>query len=382
MGPDLTRRFLVNSQGGEAVVTLKDVADAAGVSPSTASAALRGMDIVKPLTRRKVIRQAQRLHYSTNVSARALRSGRSGIFTLIVPDLENGYYARLANSLSNRLFARNLKLIIQVSQYDKAKELRQIQELRSSMCDGLFVCSTHNSAREIQQVANGLPVLLFDDMSVQNQACYDSIETPSRDGMTAAIRHLHACGRRRIGVVGGHQGALSASHALSVTLRRNRYRQALDTMQDLGMDTSQALVSCDWSTPAGRRTAHALARQGMPYDALCCMNDALALGVIRGLAECGLRVPEDVAVTGFDGIEPGAYSVPTLTTVAVDFTEMARMAISMMLDHVGQQEGQEDSARTPRRVIVGYHLLERESTLGIHAASTVQRDPETQSKSI
>ncbi|MCT6810307.1 MAG: LacI family transcriptional regulator, partial [Bifidobacterium sp.] len=157
------------------MVTLKDVADAAGVSPSTASAALRGMDIVKPLTRRKVIRQAQRLHYSTNVSARALRSGRSGIFTLIVPDLENGYYARLANSLSNRLFARNLKLIIQVSQYDKAKELRQIQELRSSMCDGLFVCSTHNSAREIQQVANGLPVLLFDDMSVQNQACYDSI---------------------------------------------------------------------------------------------------------------------------------------------------------------------------------------------------------------
>ena len=120
----------------------------------------------------------------------------------------------------------------------------------------------------------------------------------------------------------------------------------------------------------------------MHYDALCCMNDALALGIIRGLAECGLRVPEDVAVTGFDGIEPGAYSVPTLTTVAVDFTEMARMAISMMLDHVGQQEGQEDSDRTPRRVIVGYHLLERESTLGIHAADTVQRDPGTQPKSI
>lgn len=93
-------------------------------------------------------------------------------------------------------------------------------------------------------------------------------------------------------------------------------------------------------------------------------------------------MPEDVAVTGFDGIEPGVYSVPTLTTVAVDFAEMARMAISMMLDHVGQQEGQEDSGRTPRRVIVGYHLLERESTLGIHAANTVQRDPETQSKSI
>ncbi|MCX8644325.1 substrate-binding domain-containing protein [Bifidobacterium sp. B4081] len=94
------------------------------------------------------------------------------------------------------------------------------------------------------------------------------------------------------------------------------------------------------------------------------------------------QVAKDVAITGFEGIEPGAYSVPTLTTVAVDFTEMARMAISMMLDHVGQQEGQEDPGRTPRRAIVGYHLLERESTLGIHAADTVQRDPGTQPKSI
>ncbi|MCX8687764.1 substrate-binding domain-containing protein [Bifidobacterium sp. B4142] len=151
---------------------------------------------------------------------------------MIVPNLENGYYAR------------NLKLLILISRYDNTNELRQIQELHSYKFDRLFVCSSHNSALTIQQMA------------------------------------------------------------------------------------------------------------------------------------------KDVAITGFEGIEPGAYSVPTLTTVAVDFTEMARMAISMMLDHVGQQEGQEDPDRTPRRVIVGYHLLERESTLGIHAADTVQRDSGTQPKSI
>lgn len=342
------------------MVTLKDVADAAGVSPSTASAALRGKNIVKPQTQKRVMDAAKRLHYRANISARALRSGRSGIFTLIVPDLENDFYAKLANSLANQLFSQDLRLIIQVSQYDKEKELHQVSELRTSMCDGLFICSTHNSGKAIKRVSRGLPALLFDDMSSQDDICFDSIETPSREGIRSAVRHLYQSGRRNIGVVGGFAGGDDNLHTLGMTLRENRYTQALEAIKELGLERQDGLVAADWTTEAGRATAHNLVRRGMTFDALCCMNDSLALGVIRGLSECGLKVPEDVAVTGFDGINPGAYTTPTLTTVAVDFVSMAQMAVTMILQQIDRQ----NSPYPPRRFIVGYRLLKRESTLG------------------
>ncbi|MEK0307160.1 LacI family DNA-binding transcriptional regulator [Bifidobacterium favimelis] len=348
------------------MVTLREVAQAAGVSPSTASAALRGMDIVKPQTRKKVTQAAERLHYRANLPARALRSGRSGIFTLIVPDLENAFYARLANSLATELDNRDLRLIIQVSQFNKDKELSQVSELTSSMCDGLFICSTHNSGREIGRVSHGLPVLLFDDMSTQENTCFDSIETPSREGIGAAIRHLYDCGRRRIGIVGGFPPSNRTPPTLGVTLRENRYKQALATLDQLGLDSGQALVPSDWTTREGRLTAHHLVEDGLGFDALCCMNDSLALGILRGLAECGIQVPGQVAVTGFDGIAPGGYITPTLTTVAVDFTSMAVMAVSMMEDQLGGRGRQ--SRPMPRRIIVGYRLLKRESTVGRSAA--------------
>lgn len=346
------------------MVTLKEVAEAAGVSPSTASAALRGMDIVKPQTRERVAETAERLQYRANLSARALRSGRSGIFTLIVPDLENGFYAKLANSLADQLFTQDLRLIIQVSQYDKDKELRQVSELKSTMCDGLFICSTHNSGREISKVSKDLPVLLFDDMSAQDDICFDSIETPSRGGIRSAIRHLYDCGRKRIGVVGGSTQETGDLNTLGMTLRENRYNEALDLIKELGLDNHNSLIEADWTTEAGMARAHDLVNNGMPFDALCCMNDALAFGVIRGLSECGLVVPDDIAVTGFDGINPGGFTTPTLTTVAVDFISMAQMAVTMMLQQINGLSRHKPDSPLPRRVIVGYRLLQRESTLG------------------
>jgi DNA-binding LacI/PurR family transcriptional regulator len=114
---------------------------------------------------------------------------------------------------------------------------------------------------------------------------------------------------------------------------------------------------------SGREVAHHLADTGMPYDALCCMSDSLALGVLRGLSECGIIVPRDVAVTGFDGINPGSYITPTLTTVAVDFRGMARTAIQIMDQRISNTISHSEA---PHHEIVGYELLKRESTMGIN----------------
>ena len=177
---------------GYPMVTLKDVARKAGVSMSTASAAIRGKDIVKPDTTQRVLEAASTLNYRINLSARALRSGKSDIFTMIVPDLENQYYAKMANAMSNVLTADKKRLVVQVSMYDSQRELDQIRQIDPSTCDGLFICSTHNSGKDIRSAACDLPVLMFDDMSTDPEACYDSIETPSQTGMYAAIKHLDA----------------------------------------------------------------------------------------------------------------------------------------------------------------------------------------------
>ena len=344
------------------MVTLKEVAQKAGVSPSTASAALRDMDIVKPDTAKRVQDAAQKLNYRTNLSARALRSGHSGIFTLIIPDLDNDYYSKLANSLASELFVKDRKLIIQLSKYNKRKELEQLSQLTSSMCDGVFICSTKNTGKDISEAVHGHPVIMFDDMSGESDEYFDSIETPSQTGMYTAISHLVECGRKHIGVVGCFDQP-QRRPSLGRTLRQNRYNFALEAIRSYGLRDEDALIEADWTIESGRKTAHDIVRRGLTFDAFCCMNDELALGVIRGLLECGVDVPPDVAVTGFDGINAGTYSTPTLTTLAVDFTGMAQTSINMMEMQIAR-DCERPHDVMPRRVIVGYQLLTRESTMG------------------
>lgn len=355
-------------KGEKAMVTLKDVAQEAGVSMSTASAAIRGKDIVKPATTQRVLTAASKLNYRINLSARALRSGQSDIFTMIVPDLENQYYAKLANAMSKALMTEKKRLIVQISMYDAKRELEQIKQIDPSTCDGLFVCSTHNTGTDIHSVAGNLPVLMFDDMSAELDACYDSIETPSQTGMYAAIKHLVDRGCKRIGIVGTLPDATEKEHVLSVALRQNRYVYARQAMDTYGLDTSHAYIQADWSIDDGIRVAHELTAKGMRYDALCCMNDELALGMLRGLAECGVNVPDDVAVIGFDGVNSGAYATPTLSTIAVDFEGMSKTAVTMMNEQI-QRAGNQENSALPRRMIVGFQLLKRESTMG-RTAST------------
>ena len=249
------------------MVTLKDVANKAGVSMSTASAAICGKDIVKPETMQRVLEAANRLSYRTNLSARALRSGKSDIFTMIVPDLETQYYAKMANSMAKALAPEQKHLIVQISQYDKDKERELVRQITPSTCDGVFICSTQSSGADIHAVAGSIPVLMFDDMSNDIEAYYDSIETPSQTGMYAIIKHLVECGRRKIGIVGTTTSNIRKI-SLSTTLRQNRCIYAYQAMQSYGLDTSKAYIQSDWGVGAGIQIAHDLVRQGMCYDEL------------------------------------------------------------------------------------------------------------------
>ena len=195
----------------------------------------------------------------------------------------------MANAMSNVLTADKKRLVVQISMYDSQRELDQIRQIDPSTCDGLFICSTHSSGKDIRSAAGDLPVLMFDDMSTDPEACYDSIETPSQTGMYAAIKHLAERERKTIGIVGTLGKSAEAEHSLSVTLRQTRYAYAYQALGAYGLNTDNAYIQSDWSVEAGIEVAHKLAASGMQY--------ADAVHHRRGFRRHGANRGDDDAAT-------------------------------------------------------------------------------------
>ncbi|MBT1161889.1 LacI family DNA-binding transcriptional regulator [Bifidobacterium sp. SO1] len=358
------------------MVTLKEVAARAGVSPSTASGALRGLDFVRPNTAERVLKAAQELNYTANVSARALRSGRTGILSLAIPTVSIPFYSRLVSAMETCVERNGYQLVIQQTNFDEQMERRVLAQAEDTLSEGLFMLPARVSNREIAELTQGHPTVLFEDYSAD--ITFDTVNAPSGNGIDKAIRHLAGRGRTHICVAGAAPVGGGRRHRTTSTgdayvanravkneqnssrARYERIDAAIRALDELGLRGTSTMIDCNWGPDGGIELGHqlaALARSGTRYDGVCCMNDDIALGVLRGLADDGLRVPQDVAVTGFDGVPQGGWSVPTLTTIALDYEGMAATAVAMMLRKFG------DSPVTlPQRVTAGFRLIEREST--------------------
>lgn len=349
------------------MVTLKDVAAKAGVSPSTASGALRRLSYVRPETAERVLKAAQDLNYSTNVSARALRSGRTGILSLVIPTVDIPFYGRLVTAMEASVERHGYQLIIQQTRFEADRERQLIAQSDDTLSEGMFLLAAQTDSREVARLAGDHPTVMFEDYSTD--IVIDSVNAPSTGGIDRAIRHLVGRGRTRICVA----GATIPLHAMSEVssssrARYERARSAVNAFDELGISGDCGAIDCDWGANGGTDVGHRIADTatgrtndgrpaGLRYDAVCCMNDDIALGVLRGLADRGVRVPEDVAVTGFDGIPQGEWSVPSLTTIALDYEGMAETAVAMMLRKFG-----DNPVSMPQRVIAGFRLIERGST--------------------
>ena len=340
------------------MVTIKDVARVAGVSPSTASGALRGSGTVKPQTMKKVFAAAEKLEYKVNVSASALRTGKTGVFSLILPSMSIPYYGEMANALATELASQGYGLMVQVTQADPVMERKLIGQALGSMTDGLFVDVAGLHPENVKEIVGNSPAVIFESFGTTNPI--DAVNTPSDDALLSVIGYLKDSGYRRIGIVGKpEQKKGGQEQTAGGLLRFTRYRAACRALEEYGLDADSHSYYADWGVGAGIRAGHELASKPLDCDVFLCLNDDNALGLLRGLHECGIKVPEDVGVMGFDGIIQGSYSVPTLSTVDVDLQGMARTAVTMMIRQI--TEGGSHSVM-PQRVSVGFQLLPREST--------------------
>lgn len=337
-------------------VSLKDVALRAGVSVKTVSNVVNNYPHIRPVTRDRVQRAIDELGYRPNPTARHLRTGRSGIIALAVPELGNPYFADLAAAVIDAAAQHKHTVLLDHTAGLRAQELLVSQGFRSHIIDGLILSPIQLETADLLARLDGPPLVLLGER--EYDAPYDHIAIDNVAAARLAVRHLIGLGRRRIAFLGARRESLrQPAH-----LRLSGWREEI--LASGGTPHEELVVATDgydrWDGVAAMTRLLDLAE---PPDAVFAYNDLVALGAMRVLAERGLGVPDDVAVVGFDDIDDGRYAPVSLTTVSPDKAAIARLAVDCLLSRI--EAGSSAAELAPRRVLPGHTLVVRESTVGV-----------------
>lgn len=334
-------------------VTMRDVARLAGVSEKTVSNVINDHPYVRPATRERVRSAIETLSYRPNLSARGLRSGRTGVISLAVPALRENYFAELADSVIHAAEDHGLSVLVEQTGGDREKELIAVTGGRLRFTDGLLLSPVGLGQSDAHLLDVPFPLVLLGERIFGGPK--DHVAMHNTSAAEAAVRHLLDRGRRRVAVVGANGTDLS--DASSASLRLRGYRRALEAA---GIEFDPRLVgeTSGWNREAGAAAAHALVASGADFDAVFALNDTLGLGVLRAFDEEGRKVPEDVAVIGFDNVEEARFAVPSLSSVDTGRDEIASMAVRLLVEGINAK----GEARPPRTVKPEFTVVEREST--------------------
>ncbi len=338
-------------------VTLNDVARAAGVSIKTVSNVFNDYPHVRDETRRRVQQAIDTLGYRPNLSARGLRSGRTGAISLIIPELTNPYFAELADSVMRAADARGLTVIIEQSKGRRDLELALLQKPRTGSVDGILY-SVLALGEEDRLLLNDVttPLVLLGDRIFHGPI--DHVTMRNADSTRAATAHLIARGRTRIAALGSHPGEVEGSAAL----RLAGYEAALEDA-DIPLDPDLVLPVQDWFRADGATAMRRFLNAGVEFDGVVAFNDLIGLGAMRVMQEAGLRIPQDVSVIGFDDIDETRYSLPSLSTIDPGRDEIAEVALGFLQERVALALGGTSQDIPPREHLAEFRVIARESTV-------------------
>lgn len=330
--------------------TLRDVADAAGVHPATASRALNANTraLVNAETARRVLRVAEQLGYRPNPIARSLKTAKSGTIGLVIPDLTNPLFPPIARGVEDVLEEAGYTALIVNTDSDPARERTLVESLRSRQVEGLVVATAlvhHPLLEELQR--DGVPMVMVNRRAEGVDAPY--VGPDDAAGIELAVRHLAQLGHRRIAHLAG------PSNTSTGITRARAFGGAVGL---LGLERSPDLVvGCDqWSAPAGAAGFEQLLDSGQEFTAVVAGNDLIALGCYDVCAARGIVCPEDVSIIGFNDMPFLDKLRPPLTTVSVPHTQIGAEAARLLLEEL-REEG-----RPSRSILLPPSLVERGST--------------------
>ncbi|MEU9384462.1 LacI family DNA-binding transcriptional regulator [Streptomyces sp. NPDC048279] len=333
-------------------VSLRDVAERAGVSIKTVSNVVNNYPHVTPAMRARVQAAIDELGYRPNLTARHLRKGRTGIIALAVPELGNPYFAELAGAVIDAAAEHEFTVLLDHTRGEREQEILVSQGFRGGVIDGLILSPLTLEAEDLRGRSGDVPLVLLGERVYGLP--FDHIAIDNVAAARCAVRHLLGRGRTRIAYLGVRTDSVNQP----AHLRLDGWRAEL-TAAGVPAPDSLVVPVGGWDRDDGARAMAELLDSGVRPDAVFAFNDLIAIGAMRVLHERGLRVPWDVAVVGFDDIAEGRFGAVTLTTVSPDKQAIAKMAVASLLRSLsGRVEpgGRELTAK--------FELVERESTLG------------------
>jgi LacI family transcriptional regulator len=325
---------------------MADVAAAAGVSMTTVSHVLNGTRPVSAELRRKVLSAVEATGYSPNIVARSLATQNTKLIGVSMSFLSNPFFGPLVASIEERARREGFTLLLTDSHEDAQQELLQLKIMLDRRVDGVILAPASARAEEgLNLLAkNGVPAVLIDRFA---DARFDEIGVENVEATASLVAHLVERGHSRIGFVSGLSG-------LSTTAERlEGYRLGL---KRAGLRFERRLVHSGASgiEPA-RDAVKALMREPKPPTAVLPANNAMTVGVLRGLRDLGVRVPDDVAIAAFDDIAWADLMSPALTAMAQPITDMGDKAVQRLLRRIAGYTG------APRRIVLPAQFQHRQS---------------------
>lgn len=319
---------------------MTDVARDAGVSIATVSFVLAGKSAVAPDTRERVLEAVQRLGYRRNRHARALRRGTATAIEVILPDITNPFYAELVAAIERAARNEGWGVSLSNAQVDPERERAYLDRALDDGPDGIvYVPMTTGAIDAVTGRLRSAPPLVLAD-EITTTAGIGSVSVDNENGGRLAARHFHASGRRRALVTGTPRGLPTSA------LRATGF---VDECRKLGVEIAHVEFG-EHSTLDAADFAAATIIRDRSIDAFFAGNDFVALRVLAQLLRAGTRVPEDVAICGFDGIVWGQTSIPRLTTIKQPVDRIGREIIALFRDEF-------DGVHNRRDVVLPVELL-------------------------
>lgn len=323
------------------MVSIRDVARIAGVSPATVSRVMNETARVDEEKKQRVLNAIQETGFKPNEVARSLFKKSSRIIGMIVPNIENPFFNELAKAIEEETYLRGYRLTLCNSNNDLEKEKKNLSLLDRMNADGIILMTNQEKMeKEVQKCR--IPVVMIDrqlDGGVES-AC---IQSDHYSGGRLAMEHLISCGCRHIVQM---RGPLKFSSA------RQRYQGYQDVCRERGLQ--EAVIDCRYDYEEGLHKAKEILEKFPDTDGIIAANDMVAISVYKVLAREGLGVPQDIQLIGFDNISLSRLMTPELTTISQPIGEMGKAAVEALIDAV---EGKQ-----PVKKVFKVELIKRETT--------------------
>lgn len=328
--------------------TIQDVAKMAGVSVATVSRVLNGSPSVSESTREAVKDAIRKLNYRPNLIGRNLRRTETRMVLVLLPTIANPFYARIVKGIEDIAHKNGYNIMLCNTDSDRNREKVYLELLLNKLSDGVIFMAPELSKEELSAIGESFPVVQCCEYKEEARVSHVSID--NFEAARKAVKHLLGLGHKRIGLIS------CDNNFLSTIQREAGYRKALEE-GGIAYDSSLVKRGGDYGFRSGWRVAKQFILMKDRPTAIFAISDVMAIGAMRAIKENNLKVPDDIAVMGFDDISFASMCDPLLTTISQPKYDLGCTAMELLLKHIREE------VKEPEGIFLEHELIVRESTI-------------------